>query len=353
MQMRGWVLAAAMVGAFSQGKESHVLYVQSGEGLKWFSVEGRTGAVTPKGSLATPKLAPYYLRSSPNQKFLYAAGVPNRLQVFSIASDGSLTRTAETESPGGPCYVDIHPSGRWVATANYGPGMTMIYPVAADGTVGEASTHPSGPQTHSVRFHPDGKTLLSLSVAGRKIMRFALEGDAPPSTLEMPDLGPRHLAFSPRGTFAYVVHERPIRVSSLKVGEGLEVVGTWSALEPGVAEKDGLAAAEIAVAPSGRFVYASVRDFSKEGGLNGLAVFAADPETGVLRLVEFVPSGGVSPRGFVIDPSGTMLFVLNEIPGTLMRFRIDPETGRLRSFGDPVEIGTPAIGIAWVVLRPD
>jgi len=168
----------------------------------------------------------------------------------------------------------------------------------------------------------------------------------------MADLGPRHIAFSPGGRFAYVVNERPIKVSSVRLAESMELVGTWPALEPGVSDREGLAAAEIAVSPSGKFVYASVRDFSKGGNLNGLAVFAADPDTGALRWVEFAPSGGVSPRGFVIDPSGTMLFVLNELTSTLRTFRIDADTGRLKPFGEPVPIGETAIGIAWVALPP-
>lgn len=350
MMMRRALLAAAMLGlGATQEQASHYLYVQSGEGLKWFSVDARTGAVTPKGSLATPKLAPTYLRSSPDRKALYAAAVPDKLLVFAVASDGSLTRAAEHPSPGGPCYVDVHPSGRWAATANYGPGKTVLYPVGADGTVGEAASHATGAQTHSVRFDPAGKFLFALSVGDRKITRLAVDGGGAASTLSMPGLGPRHLAFSPGGKFAYVVNERPIQVSSVRLSDAMEIAGTWPALEPGTAEKQGLAAAEIAVAPSGKFVYASVRDFSKEGGLNGLAVYAADAGSGALRWIEFVPSGGVSPRGFVIDPTGTMLFVLNEIPGTLRTFRIDPDSGRLRPFGDLVPIGGQAIGIAWVV----
>ena len=346
--MRWLVWTAVMAGmATAQEQEAGFLYVQSGQGLKWFSVDGRTGAVVSRGTLATPKQPLYYLRPSPDRKVLYAAAA-DRLLVFSIAADGTPTLRSEAPSPGGPCYVDVHPSGRWVATANYGAGTTLLYPVDADGTVREAISRPSGPQTHSARFSPDGKSLFALSVAGRQITRFAVEGDAPPSTLPMPDLGPRHIAFSATGKFAFVVHERPIRVSSVRVGQTLDVVGTWPALEPGAPEKKELAAAEIAVSPSGRFVTASVRDFSKDGGLNGLAVYEVDPDTGVLRWIEFVPSGGVSPRGFVIDPSGTFVFVLNEIPGTLRTFRIDPGSGRMKPFGEPVAIGGQAIGIAWI-----
>jgi 6-phosphogluconolactonase len=345
--------AAAILVLAAQEQQSPLLYVQSGDGLKWFSVDLRTGAAAEKGSLATPKLTPCYLRPSPDRKHLYAAA-SNRLLAFSIGADGALTRTGESPSPGGPCYVDVHPSGRWAATANYGGGTTLVYPIGSDGAVREALSQTSGPQSHSARFHPSGRFLYALSVAGRRITRFELDeatGKTTPWELAMDGLGPRHIAFSPRGDAAFVIHDRPIRVSSLKVDAGtgrLTPVGDWPALPAGAAEKKELAAAEIAASPSGRFVYASVRDFSRSAELNGLAVFEVDADTKALKLVEFVPSGGVSPRGFVIDPSGAWLFALNEIPGTLRTFRIDPDTGRLRAVGDAVPVGGQAIGIAWL-----
>lgn len=348
------LMAALVALAVPQERPAAVLYVQCGEGVKWFAVDGRTGAVSPKGFLATPKQQPCYLRPSPDRRFLHAAAA-DRLLVFSIGADGALTKTAEAPSPGGPCYVDVHPTGRWAATANYGSGTTLIYPVGADGAVGELRSQSSGPQSHSARFHPSGRFLYALSVAGRRITRFDVDGKSPPLESALEGLGPRHIAFSSKGDAAFVVHERPIRVSSHRVDPEtgrLTPVGDWAALEPGVAEKKELAAAEIAVAPSGRFVYASVRDFSKEANLNGIAVFSVDADSKALRLVEFVPSGGASPRGFVIDPTGTFLLAANEIPGTLRTFRMDAESGRLTPQGDLVQVGGRAIGIAWVDLAP-
>ena len=323
-----------------------VLVVQAGQGLKSFDVRG--GVATPKGALATPGLSPIYLRPSPDGRIVYAATPPDRLLALSVGKDGTLSSLGAVASPGGACYVDVHPSGRWVSTANYGAGKTLLYAVDAEGKLGEPAAFDTGPQSHAARFHPGGKHLYALSVGGRKVTRVPLEGGVPEALL-LPELGPRHIAFSAQGDFAFVVHERPIRVSALRAAERLEVVGTWPALAPGAAEKKELAAAEIAVAPSGRFVYASVRDFSKEGGLNGLAVFGVEG-SGALKWIEFVPSGGVSPRGFVIDPSGDFLFVLNEIPGTLQSFRIEAESGRLKPAGEPQSLGGTAIGIAWIRL---
>ncbi len=343
------LLAACLLAA--QEKTSDLLYVQAGEGLKWFAVDVRTGTLTPKGELATPGGAASYLRASPDGRFLYASAPEKRLLQFSIGAGGALTSRAELPSPGGPCYVDVHPTGRWAATANYA-GKTLLYAVGADGDVRDPVTFDTGGQTHSARFHPGGRFLYALSVAGRKMTRLPLDGGAA-WTLDLPGLGPRHIAFTPGGARAFVVHERPIRVSSLRVAEDsgtLELVGTWPALAPGAVEKKELAAAEIAV--SGRTVVASVRDFSKDGGLNGLAVFEIDEATGALRWIEFVASGGVSPRGFVIDPSGSFLYVLNEISGTLNTFRRDSASGRLVPVGAALAVGGRAIGIAWVAARP-
>jgi 6-phosphogluconolactonase len=345
-------LAVLLTLAAGTGGQTSIVYVQSGEGIRSFTVDIRTGSVTWRGTLSTPGHSPYYLRPSPDNKFLYSAGSDGLLG-FSIAGDGSLTTASRVTSAGGPCYVDVHPSGRWAATANYGGGTTLLCPVA--GEKGEPVSQPSGAQSHSTRFHPSGRFLYTLSVGDRKITRFKFHeatGLMTPWELSMEGLGPRHITFSPNGDFAYVVHERPIRVSSLKVDHEtgkLKPIGDWSALPPKAAEKKELAAAEIAVTPSGKFVYASVRDFSKEADLNGLAVYSVNG-SGELSQVEFVPSKGVSPRGFVIDPSGTLLILLNEVSKSLRVFRIDPDSGRLCPVGDEVPVRGQAIGIAWVTL---
>jgi 6-phosphogluconolactonase len=70
-------------------------------------------------------------------------------------------------------------------------------------------------------------------------------------------------------------------------------------------------------------------------------VFAIDPHSARLSLVEHVSTGGNWPRNFVIDPSGRFLLVANQRSDNVVTFRIDAQTGRLTATGQVTEIPVP------------
>ena len=95
--------------------------------------------------------------------------------------------------------------------------------------------------------------------------------------------------------------------------------------------------AEIAVHPSGKFVYASNR------GNDSIAVFSInDAKRGTLALVEHVPSGGKTPRQFEIDPSGKWLLAGNQNSDNIAIFSIDGSTGKLTALGVVTGVTKPA-----------
>src|SRR5438552_5827075 len=94
-------------------------------------------------------------------------------------------------------------------------------------------------------------------------------------------------------------------------------------------------AAEIAVAPSGKFLYGSNR------GHDSIAVFAIDARKGTIKPVEYVPTLGTTPRNFSIDPTGTYLFAANQKSDTVTIFRINPATGRLTPTGQSLQVPSP------------
>ena len=101
--------------------------------------------------------------------------------------------------------------------------------------------------------------------------------------------------------------------------------------------------AEVVVHPSGKFLYGSNR------GHDSLAVFAIEPGTGRLKLVEYQPTGGKTPRNFAVDPTGSYVLAENHDSDTIVVFRVDPETGALDPTGQVVEVPSPVLR----EVRPD
>ena len=88
--------------------------------------------------------------------------------------------------------------------------------------------------------------------------------------------------------------------------------------------KGACTSAEVAVHPSGKFLYGSNR-----GDHNSIAVFSIDPKSGKLASVQHQPTGGKVPRGFGIDPTGRFLLAANQDSDNVVVYRVDPSTGQV------------------------
>src|SRR5204862_2197807 len=123
-----------------------------------------------------------------------------------------------------------------------------------------------------------------------------------------PGSGPRHMVFRPDGKFAYVINEISCTVTAFRynaAGGTLEELQTITTLPAGYAASN-KSTAEIAVHPSGKFLYGSNR------GPDSIAIFAIDASKGTLTAGDIVPTQGKTPRNFAIDPSGAFLFAANQ-----------------------------------------
>src|SRR5690606_13101960 len=114
--------------------------------------------------------------------------------------------------------------------------------------------------------------------------------------------------FHPSAPFAYAINELDDTVVTLAfdtTAGTLTALQTLSSLPEGVSG-GGNTGAEIVVAPSGDFVYASNR------GHDSIAIFAVDPATRQLSLVAHQATGGATPRSFTLEASGRRMLVANQ-----------------------------------------
>jgi len=309
------------------------------------------------GALGEPVLAaetanPTFLAWHPDGRTLYALGENGTvngkpggaLVAFRFdASTGGLTRL-NTEPTGGIglAHVGVDATGRAAAAVSYHGGQVASFPLRADGSLGTRATFLThagqlGPNTrrqdkphpHSVTFSPDNRFVYVCDLGLDRIFHYRLDPAAATLTpageaASLPGAGPRHSKFSADGKFLYVINELngSIEVFTTDPATGsLSRVQTVGTLPAGFTGEN--ICAEIRLSPDGRFVYGSNR------GHDSLAVFARDPATGALSLIEIVPTGGKHPRNFALSPDGRWLVCANKDSDNVTVFARDAVTGRL------------------------
>ncbi len=321
------------------------------------------------GKLTAPVLAaevpsPSYVTIHRNGRVLYAVSEVGNFRgarsgavtAFAIdAATGALTKLDERDSGGsGPCYATVDRNGGAVLVANYTGGTVAAFPLKPDGTfaAGEAVVRHSGkgvnprrqerPHAHSINMSPDNRFAIAADLGIDKLLVYRFEPKEPslkpnePPYFELkPGAGPRHFAFHPSGRFAYVINELNSTVTALawNGAQGtLKEIQTVATLPEGFSGEN--YPAEVAVHPSGKFLYGSNR------GRDSIAVFAI-AKNGTLTAVQDASTQGQVPRNFAIDPTGAWLLAANQRSNNVVLFRIDTKTGRLTPAGTTLEVGSP------------
>ena len=326
------------------------------------------------GKLGAPELAaetrnPTFLAVDPARKVLYAVnevndfgeGKQGAVSAFKLDErTGRLTFLNQRPSGGaGPCHLAAAQNGKCVLVANYGSGSVAVLPLDSDGRLREPSAsiqhHGSGvnpqrqegPHAHFITWDPRNRLVLSCDLGLDKVLIYKLDDshlglipNDPPDFSLKPGSGPRHLAFHPTASYAYVLSELSSTLTACSYDQEkgeLTEIQTVSALPEDF--HGGNTCAEVQVHPSGRFVYASNR------GHNSIAVFAIEPATGKVKLVQHESTQGKNPRHFSLDPSARWLLAENQDSDTVVVFAVDAQSGRLSPSGITQKVGAPVCAV--------
>ena len=334
------------------------------DGLYVYEVEPRSGALTLRHTVAGVA-NPSFLAFHPNGQFVYTVNEALETDghpgggVSAFARDpetGDLTFLNREPSRGtDPCYIAVDPGGRCVLVANYGSGSAVVLPLGDDGRLAPASyvdqhegssanpQRQGGPHAHAIPADPSGKFALCPDLGMDQVFIYHLDAadgqlrhNDPVGAKLAPGSGPRHLDFHPTKPLVYVINELGSTITTFAWDGGagtLRELQTVSTLPEGFAEAT--TCADIHVSPDGKFVYGSNR------GHDSIASFAIDAASGTLTPLGHTPTGGRTPRGFVIDPGGQFLFVANQNTDTVVTFRLDRATGALTPTGQVTAVPSP------------
>jgi 6-phosphogluconolactonase len=344
--------------------------VRGGGGIYLYSLDISSGALSLINSF--PSLEnPTFLAINHSGENLYAVSeVPDpygAVSSFSIHPvTGELKHLNNLPVLGGsPCHLSVDATDSFILGANYDGGSAFVLSIEKYGRLGHStsfvqhkgmsldSERQEGPHTHSVTLDHSNRYAFVADLGIDRIMIY--EFDPETGTLSVskqgwidikPGAGPRHFTFHPNGKYAYVINELDSTVTSLTYDQSkgkLRCNGIVSTLPPGVdlptlvmrELKGNNWCADIHISPSGTKLYGSNR------GHDSIAIFDIDLENGKLNYRGYEPSGGETPRGFVIDQTGKILIAANQDSDNIATFFIDIHTGLITPTGHSVEVPSP------------
>jgi 6-phosphogluconolactonase len=228
--------------------------------------------------------------------YLYAT-IPATNQLVVFREDpysGVLTQLAESPYTvgSGAQSVVIHPSGKYLYVANAGQGENDIslFDINSDGTVSEVT-----PRT----------SVGSL---------------------------PYFLAMDPGGAYLYVANVLSNTVSVLSIGSTGNLTPITGSPFP-----TNLAAKNMQLAPSGKFLYISAPIQSGNQSLGVVAVFSLN--AGVPTLVGLTTTADNNPSGLAISPNGSYLYTANATANSISIYSISSAGTLTQVTGSPLSAG--------------
>jgi 6-phosphogluconolactonase (cycloisomerase 2 family) len=342
----------AYVGCFTTEKRK-----ARGKGVAVFRIDPATGKWSFVDA-CEPVHNPHYVCLDRTQQFLYSAhGDSGETCAYRIdPASGKLTFINKQPTAGdNSSTVAVDFSNRYVVVAN-GPGIA-VFPRNADGSLeprsdlvipeggpGPWRAEQHGPHPHQAIFDLTGRYVVVPDKGLDKIHVFTLDTERgklvpcdPPFVTARYGAIPRHITFHPKAPYAYVVNEMDSTVNAYRWDTSRGLLEPFQRVPTTptsyVGDNTG---AEIWIAPSGQFVYASNR------GHDSIAIFAVEAKSGTIEPVGWESVQGKKPRFFGPDPDWRHLYAANEDSHTIVEFDVNPDTGKLTPTGQVIETGSPA-----------
>ena len=300
------------------------------------------GVSNPSCVLADPH-GPYLY--CVNELKQYGGIEGSTVSAFAIEADEGRLRLINRQFTCGAdaCHMSMSPDGRYLLAANYSGGSFCVFPVREDHGLDTASCilkhHGKGADPwrqekahpHQTILSPDGQLVYVSDLGLDRLACYEADWErgwllpAEEKDIKgLPGQGTRHGVFNGSGDRLYIMTEMSCEVNVYQYdraacrGKLLQTVPALGEKLPG----DGAMClgSGIRLHPSGRWLYCAVR------GTDHIAVFRMEPDGG-LSLIQTEPSGGRTPRDFVISPEGRYLLAGNQDTDTIGVFKIHEESG--------------------------
>ncbi len=291
-------------------------------------------------------------------RFAYAANYADRtISMYTVNADtGRLRHNGYVLMDTGACAVALHPSGRFLYTANYGadntdPDTVSIYVIdrsAGTLTPGTPVSVESGINTRSIAIDPSGRFAyaanrgVAADTGPDTVSIYVIDqvtGALTPGTTPNAAAGdqPVSAAVHPSGKFAYTANYGDDTVSIYTINRSTGALAPATPATATVGDRPHC----IAFHPSGKFAYVA------NAGSGSVSIFTVNRKTGALTpgSPASVDAGNFT-ISVAVDPSGAFIYAANRDSSSISAYSIDPDSGALTPAGSDAATGSRPLSVA-------
>ena len=332
----GWVGCAST--------SSHYLYaaIPVTNQIVVFREDPNSGVLTQlTGSPVTAGLAVQALAMHPSGKFLYTANSgEGTVSLYTIASNGALTEVTPRTTVGvSPNLLAIDSAGAFLYVANSGTFNISVFSISASNgaLTPVGSPFPIGTSAINMAISPSGSVLYVAGGASPNapgiIEAFSM-AQGLPTLIDQPfstGTNPYGLAIAPGGGFLYTGNNVDNSISEFSIGSD----GSLSQLSSSPFGTQSSVPLALQIDKSGKYLYVANNG---SGNVTGYSIGS----DGSLVLLPSSPFGtAANPSSLATDAGGKYLFVGNQKSPVIQSFSLDSGTGALTSVAPYTVPGTP------------
>jgi 6-phosphogluconolactonase (cycloisomerase 2 family) len=252
-----------------------------------------------------------------------------------------------------PTSVAVTPSGKFAYVVNNGDSTVSGFAInSSNGALTPVTGSPvaTGADPVSVAVTPSGKFAYVTNSGADTVSGYAIDSatgalTALTSSPFATDETPNAVMVDLTGQFVYVTNSFSHDVSAYTIDTS---TGALTAISGSPFATGGLGPRSIAVDPSDAFLYVASGDNSVGQDLGVVSAYTINSTTGALTAIAGSPfaSGGTSPFGVTVDPTGRFLYVANNNSNNVSAFTINSTTGALTAIaGSPVPTDSGPISV--------
>src|SRR5882724_10078073 len=355
-------LPAAGLERFYIGTYSGAIYVSSLNYASSTNFGTNTfGTVSTAGNNTNDpgSFQPSWVALTPSRNFLYSVDENNgTVLAYSVNPTNGVLKFINLKSSQGqtPAYIVVDRSGSNVLVANYNVpganngGTVSVFPIQTNGALGTATALVQDPgisHAHCITIDGNNHFVFVTDLGLDQVRCFVFDPVAGTLTTNTTFItsvpagsGPRHMTFDPLYQRAYLICQNSSTIIGFNYDSTNGILTPFQTNSAG-----GGTSAEIAVHPSGKFLYGSYR------GDNSIVVFTINPTNGVFTQVQHLTTD-TTPRNFAIDPTGTFCIVASQNDGTIKLYTINQQTGVLTYANKVISVGSPVCILPFILKPP-